>query len=309
MAGAAGSAPTSSPTTPGWVGPAATPGVNYEPCIVTFIDVLGFRSLLARRSPGEVHAVMNLLREVTRPEDEPDLKPTRMAEVRMFSRAFAESVSDAVVRVRVYDTQHQDGALFWELLDLLHAQIDCIGRGVLIRAGIAIGDAYVGYQGEGPVFGPAFVRAYEIESREAVHPRIVLDLEVYEAVRDDPRLRSQDHEADEEFGHLDDFLTLDDDGYLFLDYLRAGESEFEGAGDYLHFLTRHRQLVVQGLSEAGDDERVLAKYEWMRRYHDARISLMIAELRDGTRSGEAFAAEYGFDPIPYLERQIVGEGQ
>ena len=31
-----------------WAGPVATAGIAYEPCIVTFIDVLGFRSLLER---------------------------------------------------------------------------------------------------------------------------------------------------------------------------------------------------------------------------------------------------------------------
>lgn len=52
-----------------------------------------------------------------------------MKDARLLSRAFADSVSDAVVRVRVFDTQFNDGAFFHELLDLLHAQVECIGLG------------------------------------------------------------------------------------------------------------------------------------------------------------------------------------
>ncbi|RVL91024.1 hypothetical protein [Sinorhizobium meliloti] len=78
------------------------------------------------------------------------------------SRAFAESVSDAVVRVRVLDTQHPNGAFFTELLDLLHIQIQSVMRGVFIRAGVAIGN--VGMNGNGSVFGAAMVRAYEVKA-------------------------------------------------------------------------------------------------------------------------------------------------
>jgi hypothetical protein len=288
---------------PDWAGPAATPGVAYEPCIVTFIDVLGFKSLLENRSAAEVHAVLKVLRDGTRPDDGPP--PRSMDEVRLRSRAFAESVSDAVVRVRVYDTQQRDGALFWELLDLLHAQLDCIGRGVVIRAGITVGDAHVGLNGEGPVFGPAFVRAYEIESREAIYPRVVLDLPAYEGVRHDERLRSQGHEADDEFGYLDDLLSSDEDDWLFLDYLRAGEAEFDDVADYFHLLATHERLIRNGLADAGDDERVHAKYAWMRSYHNACIQRILGELVDGSRQSRAFITEYGFDPEAWLANRLI----
>lgn len=290
-------------SSPEWTGPSATPGVVYEPCIVTFIDVLGFKSLLEDRSAAEVHAVLRVLRDGTRPDDEP--APRSMDEVRLRSRAFAEAVSDAVVRVRVYDTQQRDGALFWELLDLLHAQLNCISRGVVIRAGVTVGDAHVGLNGEGPVFGPAFARAYEIESREAVYPRIVLDLPAYEGVRHDERLRSEEHEADDEFGYLDDLLSCDEDGWLFLDYLRAGEAEFDDFAGYLHLLTTHERLIRDGLADAGNDERVRAKYAWMRRYHNGCIQRIIGEVADGARHSEAFVAEYGFDPEEWLAKRLI----
>jgi hypothetical protein len=111
---------------------ARVPGEGYEPCIVSFVDVLGFRDLLATRHAHDIRDIMLRLREFTTPDRIE--KPRRMKDARLFSEAFSDSVSDAVVRLRVYDTQYHDGAFFHELLDLLHAQIQCVGSGVVIRA-------------------------------------------------------------------------------------------------------------------------------------------------------------------------------
>ncbi|MEA2859895.1 MAG: hypothetical protein QOC72_1934 [Methylobacteriaceae bacterium] len=170
---------------------ARIPGEGYESCIVSFIDVLGFRDLLATRHAHDIRDILLQLRKFTAPDEVANT--LRMKDARLFSRAFTDSVSDAVVRVRVFDTQYSDGAFFHELLNLLHAQLQCVGSGVVIRAGLTIGDAHVGRNGKGPVFGPAIVRAYEIESLEAVHPRIVVDEPAYERFLSDARLRKESH--------------------------------------------------------------------------------------------------------------------
>ena len=114
---------------------ARVPGEGYEPCIVSFIDVLRFRCVLETRPAHDIRDVLLQLRGFTAPFEEGPNR--RVKEARLLSRAFVDSVSDAVVRVRVYDTQFNDGAFFHELLDLLHAQVDCIRHGVVIRAGVA----------------------------------------------------------------------------------------------------------------------------------------------------------------------------
>ena len=201
---------------------ARVPGEGYEPCIVSFIDVLGFRNLLGTRHAHDIRDVLLQLREFTAPIEE---RPTRrVKDARLLSRAFADSVSDGVVRVRVFDTQYNDGAFFHELLDLLHAQIECIGHGVVIRAGVAIGNAHVGLDGKGPVFGPAMVRAYEIETNEAVYPRIVVDHAAYQSFLEDARLRKQDHRLEEELRYVDRLLRVNSDGKRFVDYLAASKS-------------------------------------------------------------------------------------
>ncbi len=280
---------------------ARVPREGYEPCIVSFIDVLGFRDLLATRHAHDIRDIMLRLRKFTTPDEVE--KPRRMKDARLYSQPIADSVSDAVVRVRVYDTQYRDGAFFHELLDLLHAQIQCVGSGVVIRAGVTIGDAHVGLNRKGPVFGPAMVRAYEIETHEAVHPRIVVDRSAYETFLTDTRLHKEGHTAKMEARYVDKLLRVDVDGTRFVDYLAGSESEFDHPGGYLDFLNSHAKLVRDKLGATTGKVRV--KFEWLAGYHNCVVGQIIAEFTKGERSSEAFWEEFERDPLPLLEAMIV----
>jgi hypothetical protein len=248
--------------------------IQYEACVVSFIDVLGFRNLLETRSAAEIYTLLSQLEQFTRPDQE---APARsMDEVRLQSRAFAFTMSDAIVRVRAYDTQYNDGAFFYELYDLLHTQMGLIGNGVIIRAGVAVGDAYVGFNGEGPLFGPALVRAFEIESQEAIYPRIVIDEYAIAEHERDPRLRAEHNTIEDERRVIEGLLATGEDGTRYIDYLRASRSEFDDVGGWLHFLDRHASVVRSGLAQPGN-RRVARKFEWLARYHNG----CVAELREG----------------------------
>lgn len=280
---------------------ARSPGEGYEPCIVSFIDVLGFRDLLATRHAHDIRDIMLRLREFTMPDKAK--APRRMKDARLFSQPFSESVSDAVVRVRVFETQYHDGAFFHELLDLLHAQVRCVGSGVVIRAGVTIGDAHTGIDGSGPVFGPAMVRAYEIESNEAVQPRIVIDESAYQSFLTDTRLHKEDHSAEEEIGYVNNLLRTDIDGTRFIDYLSASESEFDHPGEYFEFLDDHAALIRDKL--ATTDGKVRAKFEWLASYHNEIVEQVIDEFSSGARSSDAFGDEFDCDPSPLLKALVV----
>jgi hypothetical protein len=83
------------------------------------------------RARNDIHRILKHLEQFTRPH-ESEL-PASVDMARLHSRVFAFGLSDAIVRVRAYDTYH-DGAFFNELYNLLLAQIDLIAGGVTIRA-------------------------------------------------------------------------------------------------------------------------------------------------------------------------------
>lgn len=275
---------------------------NYEPSIVSFIDVLGFRALLKSRTAAEIHDILLKLREFTTPDETP---ARRMKDIRLMSRAFADSVSDAVVRVRVFDTQYSDGAFFHELLDLLHIQIQCVGSGVLIRAGVTIGDAHVGLNGKGPVFGPAMVRAFEIEDVEAIFPRIVVDEAAYQRFLIDTRLHKEGHTVEEEVRYVDRLLRIDEDGRRFVDYLAASETEFDDFRGYAAFLNAHAELVRDNLRHS-HPPAIHNKYVWLARYHNDVVRTVRGHFESGGRLVRAFEEAFETSPISYLDKLRVG---
>ena len=241
---------------------------DYEDCLVTFIDILGFRNLLNTKSGAEIRQALSTFRRQVSPGPDP-ARVSRSDEVRLQSEVRAEIVSDAIVRVRTTETQYRDGTLVWELIDLLHIQIDLINDGILARAAMAMGPMHLGADLGGPVFGPGLVQAYEMEGREVIYPRIAIHEDVIERHRTDWRLWREDHDYEEEKRHLDRLLRQDEAGLYFIDYLKAGYYEFDtGADDWLGFMQDHKALIVEGL-ETSPNASVRRKYVWLKNYHNS----------------------------------------
>lgn len=62
----------------------------YESCIVTFVDILGFREIVTKRPAAEISAMLSLLRKTTEISETAQEKP----EVDYYA------FSDSIVRVR-----------------------------------------------------------------------------------------------------------------------------------------------------------------------------------------------------------------
>ena len=241
---------------------------DYEECIVTFIDILGFRDLLNKQSAGEIREILHIFRRHAKPYDDGEPKDSR--ERRVMSQVRMEVVSDAVVRARTIHTDYRDGALFQEIHDLVFIQSLCLNQGILLRGALTIDYIHVGRDLEGPLFGPGLVNAYLMEEREAVHPRIIVDEAVMTRLAQDKALWKEGHSKAQETRYVEHLLKSDEAGLGFVDYLSAMKTEVEHYGEYLDFLERHRNLIDQGLGAASRRD-VRRKYVWLRNYHNSQI--------------------------------------
>lgn len=277
---------------------------GFERCVVTFIDILGYRNLLNTMHADELVKVVNSLRGFAAGDGDEEEPPRRSDEIRLYTQAFSESVSDAVVRVRTIDTQSQDGPFVHELIDLMHATIECVGRGILIRGGMTIGPVHVGLDGKGPIFGNGMVRAYRIEEDEAVYPRIMIDDEAIETYLTDHSLWKDGEQDGYEAGLAKRFIGVAEDGSHFLDYLRAagpGEFDADVAGQF-EFLRRHKKLIVDNMASA--DAKARRKLVWLASYHNR----FVAELREGYDMDDpngAFYAELETTPVELFDSLMI----
>lgn len=277
---------------------------GFERCVVTFIDILGYRHLLKTRKAEDIVKVVKALRAFTAGDADDDEPPTRSDELRLYTQSFSESVSDAVVRVRTVETQSQDGPFAYELIDLMHAIVECVNQGILIRGGMTIGPVHVGLDGKGPIFGNGMVRAYEIEENEAIYPRIMIDDDALQAYLDDESLW-QDGKFDRyEARMVLDFIGIADDGSHFVDYLRAaGAGEFDaGVAGQFEFLQRHRKLIVENLETA--DSKARRKLVWLANYHN-RFVTELRQRYDMSDPAGDFEAEIGITPSGMFDSLII----
>jgi hypothetical protein len=232
----------------------------YRPAVVTFLDILGFRQRVASSQDGTaIRRILSRLRSFADVND-----PDEALEAgHGFEVTHAIAFSDSVVRIRFFDTEYSAGALYHEVLSLLHVQAEMMADDVLVRGGVTVGDVYL----EGDMaFGPGFNRAYDLESQFANVPRIVIGPEAFVALRQDPRLVAVDHTPEEDIAYLRRLLKRGDDGFWFIDYLQAMRSELDHPEVHPDLVAQHRALIIGGAASAPAHSRVLQKYLWLAHY-------------------------------------------
>ena len=225
----------------------------YEDRIVCFVDILGFREIIESTTDvcgheieGKTVALQEALlatREVL------DADVERISKSKVITQ-FSDSI---VISFHV----EEESEVFFTLLELLWNQVRLIFHGMVLRGGVAFGKCH---HTDKLVFGPALVEAYEIESRVAKTPRIV----VSESVVEEGSLRSANwHSPVTERESIEMCLAEDDDGMLFIDYFGGAQSELDDPEcDFPLYLGHLRSISSTGLQNP--DQEVRKKYEWMR---------------------------------------------
>jgi hypothetical protein len=102
--------------------------IIYRRALVTFIDILGFRELVASRSPSEVREIIRQVQSFGTQADH-DLDEEVSDDEVNWTRTFA--FSDSIIRIRPFDSDFRAGALFQETLALVHMQGELADLGVL----------------------------------------------------------------------------------------------------------------------------------------------------------------------------------
>jgi hypothetical protein len=252
------------------------PLTQYQKSLLTYFDILGFRELIHDASePEQVAARLRVFTRLSQPE---------RAEMEKWQHTFAQFSDLAVRSVPIKpreDLGVEQGLLYWELLDLAHIQAHMIDDGVLIRGAMTVGDIYIN---ERLIFGPALIRAYELESSVSVYPRVILDSRVFDRLADSPELRTPN--VTDQIKSLSTIVTRDRDGIWFVDYLRASMYDLAGQpARYVEFLRRHRRVVQKAMAKCPELSGPAAKLGWLANYHNCALKLLKPEIleRQGIR--------------------------
>jgi hypothetical protein len=209
-------------------------------CAVLFLDLLGVRDM-SRASPREAQKTLIALERSVSGMYRDYLDPDSPLPAAFFS--------DALVLASPIGADGDEVSAVAELVS--HAawlQLNLLAADFFVRGGLSVGLFHIR---DGLLFGPALVEAYELESRDAVNPRVVLSKAAEQAVT-----------------RPNNLLLCDGDGWTFINYLHL---LFDQLDDPAIVLGTHRDHVVDRLHRHRSDKRVWEKYRWVAEYHNAFV--------------------------------------
>lgn len=228
--------------------------VRYEISLVTYLDILGFKDLIATRTTAEISRILGAVKDAVElsTHDMHFKKPAyRIPQDQYQSFSDLSLIVGPIEGVELFPPCLQPCD---QLLHIVRAQAHLvIDEGILIRGAVTIGKVV---KSMGMLVGPAVVRAYELERDFALYPRIIIDNRVFEALNGLP--------ADHERTNMRDLVHLtrrDADRIRFVDYLRAVQSELDDPAYYHVCLDRHNEFILQGSQRYSRNCGVRPKYE------------------------------------------------
>jgi len=233
---------------------------SYEQRAVGFLDILGFEEKVLRseKEPDYLSEIVEALVNVQIKINE-DQGNSRKTVVNMVN------FSDSII---LFSALTADG--FWRVLTYMNLLADeLLMRGALSRGGVECGALF---HHDRVVFGPAFIRAYQLENNIAQHPRIVLGASAFDAAQ---RFASENEQG---FARqmLQTYIRRDTDGVPYLDHFSFYDSKFEGSDvDNLDLMVNKceivRELILKELALSLSKPAVFAKYAWFAERYNQMV--------------------------------------
>jgi len=140
-------------------------------------------------------------------------------------------------------------------------QLVIASHGYFVRGGIEAG---YNYMDDRIVFGDALITAHYLESKKAIHPRILVG----------PELNSLIDEHKKWYGNKTLNMPHNDvlnfaSKELFIDYLNGSLSFCDDDTNAIEPLIKsHKKHIESNIKKFSNDPNVLPKYEWLRDYHN-----------------------------------------
>ncbi|MBB6367958.1 hypothetical protein FHR56_003123 [Xanthomonas sacchari] len=243
----------------------------YRKALISFIDILGFRQIVGSRNCDEISTALKTMRQFSEGDDSGEEFNARVIQF-----------SDSIIRIRPLDSKTNEdggyGTLFHELLDIGMMQGELANNNIYIRGGVTIGD--ISYE-SGNIFGPGFIRAYDLESKIANYPRIVVDRKIFDAMKIDKRLYSSHNDLDDEIGYIARELKRGSDGIHFIDYLRVTLNNIDDPHIGGHFfLKQHKTNILGNIKSTSELDGETGKYLWAAMYHNQFLDSEIERNED-----------------------------
>jgi hypothetical protein len=207
----------------------------YEPSVVAFIDILGFKNAL--KDSSKASEILDTLSHVKKWIGEKYSDSARDQFQGVFDIELT-AFSDSVV---ISGGESQAVIVVLAALELSQLLIE---KGFLCRGAIVCGELY---HKEGIVFGNGLVDAFKTETSQAIYPRILLDQRIADLL----------NESKNDPNDFQGLIVSDKDSSVFLNLL------YEDVSTTRNIKSALCSLVKGGLKRNSDNQCIKQKLMWV----------------------------------------------
>ena len=218
---------------------------EYEERVVAFLDILGFTKTIKKTESDitELKKLISLLSRINEGVINLKTEDKNPADIRM--SVFSDSI---IISCAL------NGSIDIFARQLLQINIWLIEQDYFVRGGVDFGKVY---HKDNMVFGPAFIKACELE-KLANYPRIVLSDKAKETMSP---IKNDNGSITVTTAALTKklYFSKDCDGLYYVDYFNVGNIDEK----YKNFIVNLEKLIDKNIKEHSKDESIVAKMAWI----------------------------------------------
>ena len=250
---------------------------EYQERLVAFIDILGFSDIVRKseRSPGSINLIYESLkflkgREISTNWDlqlieiEEDAQKRDMEEFNIADRTNCTSFSDSIAVTVKCDENNINESFSTLISNLSYVGATLMMKGILFRGGITIGN--VVHTTDGIIFGQGLIDAYQLESKSAVFPRVLLSDRLIKKLNYPLESKKNRYPYHQYIKRFSDGSV----GFHQMIYFEVLQTWVEMSQTKLtQSLNKIKNTIIKGLDSSFENPRVFEKYLWLKSEYES----------------------------------------
>lgn len=237
--------------------------MNYQNRFVIFIDILGFKEKIITTINDKGDDVPESIKRISSAMKLTPLLFDDIDEVDK-SRKVTQFSDSIVVSFEIEELDD----LFLAIANTRLLILELVYKGFLCRGGIALGKLI---HTKESIFGPALVEAYELESKAAIYPRVIVNenslLNAFVVYIEKKKVYNENTITD--FTEIKNLFSKDFDGNYYLDYFSRATTDID-YGFQIKYYQQLEAIIKEGLSSKSEATKV--KYYWMREKYNQFVT-------------------------------------
>ncbi len=254
--------------------------IKYEQRIVAFIDILGFKEIVkqSERDSSKIellYSVLDYLKDWEKShkwdlkfvEIEEDAQKRGVENFDIRGKTNTTSFSDSiVVSVRISENVNEMTSTL--IVNLAYIGAILIEKGILFRGGLTIGNII--HTDNGTVFGQGLIEAYQLESKSAKFPRILLSDKLIKELNYPILTKKNRFPYHQYINRFDDGCV----GFHQMTYYQVIESWIGMTKEkMIDSLRMVRKTIINGLDNNFENPEIFEKYRWLKKHYNELIIL------------------------------------